>query len=123
VIKVEMCAEDVVTRASRLIGAPSVRRMEPDHEGWSSTYVSVISGSDAAVWMHRLRDHMGHRRTEAIDSALTQYHPIRLIDPPDSCVVPDCTEAHRGRGLCHKHYMMWSRDKAKGRDARITPLR
>ena len=123
VLKVEMCAEDVVVRASRLFGAPSVARREPDHEGWSPTYVGVISGSDAAVWMRSLRDHMGHRRTEAIDSALAQYHPIRLVDAPESCVVPGCNEPHRGRGLCHKHYMMWSRDKAKGRDARITPLR
>lgn len=122
-MKVEMCAEDVVVRASRLLGAPSVSRREPDHKGWSPTYVAAISGNDAAIWMRSLRGHMGRRRTEAIDSALAHYHPVRLVDPPDSCVVPGCGEPHRGRGLCHKHYMMWSRDKAKGRDARITPLR
>jgi hypothetical protein len=51
------------------------------------------------------------------------YHPIRLVDPPATCVVPQCSDPHRGRGLCHKHYMMWSRDKTKGREARIAPLR
>lgn len=123
VLKVEMCTEDVVLKASRLLAAPGVTRQEPDREGWSVSYLAAISGSDAAVWMRRLRNHMGHRRTEAIDAALAAYHPIRLVDPPASCVVPGCRKPHRGRGLCHKHYMMWSRDRVKGRDARIAPLR
>ena len=118
-----MCTEDVVSKAARLLAAPSVIRKEPEREGWSLSYVAVLSGSDAAQWMRRLRHDMGHRRTEAIDAALSQYHPIRLVDPPASCVVAACSEPHRGRGLCHKHYMMWSRDKAKGREARIAPLR
>lgn len=123
VLKVEMCTEDVVLRAARLVAAPSVTRQEPEREGWSATYLAAISGHDAAEWMRRLRDRMGHRRTEAIDAALSQYHPIRLVNPPASCVVPGCSDRHRGRGLCHKHYMMWSRDRAKGREARIAPLR
>ena len=123
VVKVSMCAEDVVTRASRLLAAASVTVIEPEHERWSVVYAAAISGSDAASWMRGLRNRMGRRRTEAIDAALALYHPIRLVDPPDSCVVHGCSEAHRGRGLCHKHYMMWSRDKAQGREARITPLR
>jgi hypothetical protein len=123
VVKVSMCAVDVVTRASRLLAAPSVTIHEPEEEGWGVVYAAAISGSDAAIWMRRLRDHMGRRRTEAIDKALALYHPIRLVDPPVSCVVRGCGEPHRGRGLCHKHYMMWSRDQANGRDARITPLR
>jgi hypothetical protein len=73
--------------------------------------------------MLRLKAAMGKRRQEAIDEALGSYRPIRLVDPPDHCAVAGCFDAHRGRGLCHKHYMMWSRDKAKGREARITPLR
>jgi hypothetical protein len=123
VLKVSMCSEDVVMRASRLIAAASVTVHEPEHEGWSVVYAAAISGSSAAEWMRRLRSLMGRRRTEAIDAALAVYHPIRLVDPPDSCVIPDCGEPHRGRGLCHKHYMMWSRDRAKGRVARIAPLR
>jgi hypothetical protein len=123
VLKVSMCSEDVVAKASRLLRTPGVNRVEPEHEGWSVSYTTAISGSDAARWMRRLRVFMGHRRTEAIDAALSQYHPIRLVDPPAECVVPGCSEPHRGRGLCHKHYMMWSRDKAKGREARIAPLR
>jgi hypothetical protein len=123
VLKVTMCTEDVVSKAAGLLTAPSVMRKEPEREGWSASYVAVLSGSDAAEWMRRLRVFMGHRRTEAIDAALSQYHPIRLVDPPSTCVVPGCGELHRGRGLCHKHYMMWSRDRAKGREARIAPLR
>lgn len=123
VVKVSMCSRDVVTRASRLLAAASVTVNEPRHEGWSVAYAAAITGSDAAIWMRKLRDHMGRRRKEAIDAALALYHPIRLVDPPESCVVPDCGEPHRGRGLCHKHYMMWSRDQAMGRAARITPLR
>jgi hypothetical protein len=122
-IKLEMCDEDTVARAAQLIGAPSVTRREAKREGWNRTYVAVITGHAAAMWMRRLRDLMGDRRRAAIDTALGQYHPIRLVDPPATCVVESCDQPHRGRGLCHKHYMMWSRDKAKGRDARIAPLR
>ena len=122
-IKLEMCDEAVVMRAAQVMGAPSVQRIDPENEDWSPTFVAAISGHHAATWMRRLRSSMGIRRTAAIDAALSRYHPIRLVDPPASCVVPGCDEQHRGRGLCHKHYMMWSRDKAKGREARIAPLR
>lgn len=123
VIKREMCDEGIVTRAAHLIGAPSVKRVDPEDPDWSPTFVAAITSHHAATWMRRLRSAMGIRRTAAIDAALAQYHPIRLVDPPAECVVPGCSEPHRGRGLCHKHYMMWSRDKAKGREARIAPLR
>jgi hypothetical protein len=118
-----MCSEDVVVRTSRLIAAPSVTVQQPQHQSWSVVYAAAISGNAAAVWMRRLRNHMGWRRTEAIDAALAAYQPIRLVNPPASCVAPGCHEPHRGRGLCHKHYMMWSRDQKRGRDERITPLR
>lgn len=123
VLGLQMCDETIVARVARLIGAPGVWRREPQREGWSPTYVAAITGHRAATWMRRLRDSMGVRRRAAIDAALAQYHPIRLVDPPPSCVVPGCGERHRGRGLCHKHYMMWSRDRAMGRVARIAPLR
>jgi len=66
---------------------------------------------------------MGARRTAAIDAALAAYKPVRLVDPPATCVVPDCRDETRARGLCHKHYMSWSRDVAQGRTPRVTPLR
>jgi hypothetical protein len=122
-IKLEMCDENTVARAAQLINAPSVRRREAQQEGWSPTYVAVITGQAAAMWMRRLRDLMGGRRRAAIDAALSEYRPIRLVDPPATCIVEQCGRPHRGRGLCHKHYMMWSRDRAKGREPRIVPLR
>ena len=123
VISVKMCDGSVVRNVARLLEAPSVALREARRVEWRPTYVAQVGGAHAAEWMKRLRGYMGHRRREAIDEALSQYHPIRLVDPPASCVVPGCTATHRGRGLCHKHYMMWSRDKAKGREARIAPLR
>lgn len=122
-VSLQMCDEGIVARVARLISAPNVWRRPAAREGWSPTYVAAISGHDAAVWMRRLRNSMGTRRRAAIDAALAQYHPIYLVDPPTTCTVANCDRAHRGRGLCHKHYMMWSRDKSKGRDARIAPLR
>jgi hypothetical protein len=123
VISVNMCDGSVVRNAARLLDAPSVALREARYEQWRPTFVAQVGGAHAAEWMKRLRVFMGHRRTEAIDAALSQYHPIRLVNPPKTCVVPSCLEPHRGRGLCHKHYMMWSRDKANGREARIAPLR
>ena len=122
-IGLQMCDEGIVARVARLMGAPNVWRREAEKDGWSPTYATAVSGHDGASWMRLLRDSMGARRRAAIDAALAAYHPVRLVDPLTSCVVPGCSERHRSRGLCHKHYMMWSRDKANGREARITPLR
>jgi len=123
VISVNMCDGSIVRRVAKLLEAPSVALREARRAEWRPTFVAQVGGAHAAEWMKRLRAFMGQRRTEAIDTALAQYHPIRLVDPPATCVVPGCSEPHRGRGLCHKHYMMWSRDRAKGREARIAPLR
>jgi hypothetical protein len=87
------------------------------------TYSVAISGAPAADWMQRLRPLMGERRRAAIDAALEAFYPERLSVAPEHCVVPGCPGAHRGRGLCHKHYMSWLRDVAKGRVPRVTPLR
>lgn len=139
-ISVTMCDRATVERAARLLDAPSVARKEPQDPAWSVSYFAAITGRQAATWMQRLRDLMGARRRAAIDAALATYHPIRLVDPPASCVTPGCVEPHRGRGLCHSTndgaaiaapeagaegggHMMWSRDRAKGRAARIIPLR
>ena len=122
VIKVEMCDREVIERAARLLDT-RVWAVPPGTEGWRPTYVAQIAGHRAAEWMRALRPSMGLRRTAAIDAALSFYHPIRLIAPPLVCVVEGCERPHRARGLCNTHYMSWSRDRAKGRPPRITPLR
>ncbi len=122
VIKVEMCEQEVIERAARLLDT-RVWVVPPGTEGWRPTYVARIAGHRAAEWMRALRPYMGLRRTAAIDAALSAYHPVRLIAPPLVCVVEGCERSHRARGLCSAHYMSWSRDRAKGRVPRITPLR
>jgi hypothetical protein len=122
VIKVEMCEREVVERAARLLDT-KVWVVPPGTEGWRRTYVAQIAGHRAAEWMRALRLYMGLRRTAAIDAALSAYHPIRLIAPPRVCAVDRCERPHRARGLCNTHYMSWSRDRARGRTPRITPLR
>jgi hypothetical protein len=122
-VSVEMCDEDVVARAAQILGAVTVRMREPEDEDWSTTYVARITGDQAAEWMRRVRDRMGVRRSGAIDAALAAYRPIRLTQVPTTCVVLGCGRPHRSRGLCNTHYMSWSRDRAKGRTPRITPLR
>lgn len=123
VLSVQMCDAAVIFRAAHILGAQRVAFRESRRPGWRPTYVAQISGAHAAVWMKVFRPFMGERRRMAIDMALSSYRPVQLVSPPGTCVVPDCDRPHRGRGLCHKHYMMWSRDKANGREARITPLR
>lgn len=123
VVAVKMCARDVVARAGEMLAAPSIARREPENIHWRPTYGVKISGAAAVKWMLRLRPFMGIRRTAAIDAALAAYHPIDLVDPPKICVVAACDRPHEARGLCHKHYMSWMRDVAKGRTPRVTPLR
>lgn len=122
VIKVEMCEQEVIERAARLLDT-RVWVVPPGTEGWRPTYVAQIAGHRAAEWMRDLRPYMGLRRMAAIDAALSAYHPIRLIAPPPVCIVEGCERPHRARGLCNVHYMSWSRDRARGRVPRITPLR
>jgi hypothetical protein len=122
VIKVEMCEREVVERAACVLDT-RVWFVPAGTEGWRPTYVAQIAGHRAAEWMRALRPYMGLRRTAAIDAALSAYRPIRLIAPPLDCVVEGCKRPHRARGLCNTHYMSWSRDRARGRSPRITPLR
>lgn len=122
-ITLQMCSRDIVERVGHMIDAPSIRTSTPKNIAWNPTYSIQIAGASAAAWMRTLRPYMGERRTAAIDAALAAYSPIRLVDPPDTCVVPGCGAPHRSRGLCHKHYMSWLRDVAKGRTPRVTPLR
>jgi len=122
VIKVEMCDQQIIERAARLLDT-STCTASAGTEAWRPTFVARIAGHRAAEWMHALRPYMGLRRTAAIDVALSAYHPVRLIAPPLVCMVEGCGRPHRARGLCNTHYMNWSRDRAKGRVPRITPLR
>jgi hypothetical protein len=98
VIKVEMCEQEVVERAARLLDT-RVWLVAPGTEGWRPTYVAQIAGHRAAEWMRALRPYMGLRRTAAIDAALSAYHPIRLTEAPPTCVVAGCGRPHRSRGL------------------------
>ncbi len=123
IVSLQMCDRLIVSRAAAILGAPSVRSREPRNTRWRMTYVATLVGSDASDWMERLRPLMGARRAGAIDAALLAYRPIRLVDAPAQCVVENCSEPHRSRGLCHKHYMSWLRDVTRGRKPRITPLR
>jgi len=123
VLSVNMCSRDVVERAALILGAANVHQRKPRDPSWNTTHVAAIGGVCAALWMQRLRPLMGERRRMAIDLALDDYYPQRLSVAPEHCVVPGCEEPHRGRGLCHKHYMSWSRDRAKGRVPRVKPLR
>lgn len=122
VIKVEMCDQEVIERAARLLET-RVWLVAPGTEGWRPTYVAKIAGHRATEWMRALRPSMGFRRTAAIDAALSAYDPVRLIGASLVCVVEGCERPHRARGLCNSHYMGWSRDRARGRVPRITPLR
>ena len=122
VIKVEMCEQEVIDRAARLLDT-RVWLVPSGTNGWRPTYVAQIAGHRAAEWMRALKPYMGIRRTAAIDAALAAYRPVRLIAPPPLCVVDGCHRSHRARGLCNTHYMSWSRDRARGRPPRITPLR
>jgi hypothetical protein len=122
-VSLEMCDEDIVLRVAQMLGAACVQLREPKHASWNVTYIARVTGRQAAEWMRRLGHQMGSRRSAVIDAALVLYHPIRLSEVPITCVVPNCGRPHRSRGLCHRHYMSWSRDRAKGQLPRVTPLR
>ena len=126
VIKVTMCDGDVLERAAAVMGVAKVWRKDADRSarhGWSPAFETGVTGARAAELMRAVRPLMGERRRGQIDAALDRYHPIRLTAPPKRCVVPACDAPHRSRGLCHRHYMSWARDRKRGRTARVTPLR
>lgn len=126
VISMQMCDIDVLQRAARIMNIERVspKDVERNRErGWSPAFYIAISGARAAEWMRELRPAMGQRRASEMDDALAQYRPIRLIKAPPHCVITDCREPHRGRGLCHKHYMKWDRDRKAGKPRRVVPLR
>lgn len=121
-IALHMCDEDVVTRASALLGSRSVWPEEPRQEAWSPTYGTAITGRKASELMSALLPHMGERRSAEIRAALSAYRPVRL-SKQDGCSVPACDRPHDARGLCKRHHMQWWRDVRRGREPRVTPLR
>lgn len=126
VVKLTMCDRDIVARVADLFGGTGIWDMTQDGDaerGWSPTWATGQAGARAADLMRTLRPLMGARRGAAIDRALQVYDPVRLVNPPSQCVVDECERPHRSRGLCNTHYMMWSRDRVNGREARIRPLR
>ena len=127
-ISVNMCDRDVISRAAALMALDETRVWEPfdardEARGWSRSYATAVTGARAAELMRTLRPLMGSRRRAAIDRALAVYEPVRLVKPPAQCIVAGCDRPHRSRGLCNTHYMKWSRDRLKGREARVLPLR
>ncbi len=123
IVLVSMCSKDVIVRVAGLVRPRTIREIPPPRANWNVAYQVRISGHAAAALMRRLRPLMGRRRGAAIDAALAAYRPIRLSEAPEHCVVPGCARPHRSRGLCHAHYMRWSRYRAAGKDSGITPLR
>lgn len=126
VIQVTMCDLDVLERATAMMGGATIRKVSDPRaleRGWSQAYLFAIGGARAAALTRTLRPLMGLRRSAQIDRALSRYRPIRLVRPPATCVVGPCRNTHRSRGLCHKHYMSWHRDRRRGREPRVTPLR
>ena len=125
-ISATMCDRDVLERAARILGIATVSAKDfrrTAERGWSPEFDVGLSGSRAAEWMRALRPLMGARRTAEIDAALAAYHPIRLTRAPAVCAMRSCGAPHRSRGLCHKHYMSWTRDVKLGRAPRVKPLR
>lgn len=125
-VSVQMCDRDVLERAAEVVGGASVFDMNgarAAERGWSPAYGVAVTGARAADLMRELRPFMGARRSHEIDVALAAYQPIRLTKAPEHCVVTACDKPHRGRGLCHKHYMKWDRDRKAGKEPRIMPLR
>lgn len=123
-ISLEMCDRETVSRAAAALGANGISRSDRGAErAWRSTYIASLNGNQALPWMRALRPLMGRRRRCAIDRALASWSPVRLVPAPRGCVVPDCDRSHRSRGLCHTHYMRWSRYRAAGKDPGFTTLR
>jgi len=124
-IQVTMSDRDVLERAMTLMPGSHmyvVNDSRSAQRGWSQVWMVRLNGAPAADTMKAVRRWMGSRRGADIDRVLLEWHPIRLVDPPAVCVITACARPHRARGLCNTHYMSWSRDLAKGRTPRVTPV-
>jgi hypothetical protein len=125
-VQMTMCDRFVLERAMTLMPGSriyAIRDKRNEARGWSDAWMVRASGVYAAPIMKAVLLWMGSRRTRAIQRSLSAWRPIRVAPHRSSCIVPGCLRPHAARGLCNTHYMSWSRDRAKGRTPRITPLR
>jgi hypothetical protein len=125
-VQMSMCDRFVLDRAMSLMPSSHLYAIRDDRAaelGWSEAWMVMVNGPPAASLMKAVLPWMGSRRTEAIDRSLSAWRPIRVAPRRSSCIVDGCSRRHAARGLCNTHYMSWSRDRAKGRPPRITPLR
>ena len=125
-VQMTMCDRFVLERAMTLMPGSHIYAVSDKRgaeRGWSASWIVMVNGLPAAEVMRSVLPWMGSRRTRAIDRSLSAWHPIRVAAPRLSCIVPGCRRRHAARGLCNAHYMSWSRDRAKGRTPRVTPLR
>lgn len=71
VVYVKMTDADVVVRAAKLIGAPSVRRVRDTRkENFSDCYQTRVSGAKAEDTMRLVLPYMGERRVAKINELL-----------------------------------------------------
>lgn len=125
-VQMTMCDRDVLDRAMTLMPGSRIYLVTDKRaaqRGWSDSWMVRANGAAAATVMRAVLQWMGSRRTHAINRSLAAWRPIRTAPQRSSCIVPGCHRRHAARGLCNTHYMSWSRDRAKGRLPRITPLR
>jgi hypothetical protein len=125
-VQMTMCDRFVLERAMTLMPSSRIYTITDKRSaerGWSDLWMVRVNGAAAAAVMRAVLPWMGSRRTRAIDRSLSAWRPIRIAPRRSSCIVPGCWRRHAARGLCNTHYMSWSRDRARGRTPRITPLR
>lgn len=122
-VSLEMTDAGTVTAAAAVMGAQHVRSVARRRVGWRATYVASVSGHRAVALMQDVRPHLGARRRAAVDRAIGSWHPVRLAPAPRTCVSVGCHAPHRARGLCHAHYMRWSRSRRAGLPATVPTLR
>ena len=108
IVKVEMCDEDVVRHAARLLKASITIIDRHPERGYKRVFRITVKGSRAVELMLGLRPLMGERRSRDIGSALATYKASKVVRKGrGGCLIRDCGRPSMGRGLCHRHYNIW----------------